>query len=93
MEKFRNDQNGVATMELLPVNYSFSMTYAFASNNKSQDLSSNPIVVFQTTNTSVQLKNSQGNLMDTGTSAILFRRLEGIRHYDKRHSDERAFAE
>ena len=54
-------------MELLPVNYSFSMTYAFASNNKAQDLSSNPIVVFQTTNTSVQLKNSQGNLMDTGT--------------------------
>ena len=64
---FGTTNNGVATMELLPINYSFSMTYAFASNNKSQDLSANPIVVFQTTNTSVQLKNSQGNLMDTGT--------------------------
>jgi len=32
------------------------MTYAYASNNKVQDLSANPIVVFQTTNTSVQLK-------------------------------------
>ena len=64
---FGTTSNGVATMELLPVNYSFSMTYAFASNNKAQDLSANPIVVFQTTNTSVQLKNSQGNLMDTGT--------------------------
>ena len=64
---FGTTTSGVATMELLPVNYSFSMTYAFASNNKSQDLSVNPIVVFQTTNASVQLKNSQGNLMDTGT--------------------------
>ena len=58
--------NGVATMELLPVNYSFRMTYAFASNDKAQDLSANPIVTFQTTNASVQLKNSQGSLMDTG---------------------------
>jgi hypothetical protein len=64
---FGTTTSGVATMELLPINYSFSMTYAFASNNKAQDLSANPIVVFQTTNTSVQLKNSQGNLMDTGT--------------------------
>jgi len=64
---FGTTTSGVATMELLPINYSFSMTYAFASNNKAQDLSTNPIVVFQTTNTSVQLKNSQGNLMDTGT--------------------------
>ncbi len=64
---FGTTTSGVATMELLPINYSFSMTYAYASNNKAQDLSANPIVVFQTTNTSVQLKNSQGNLMDTGT--------------------------
>ena len=64
---FGTTTSGIATMELLPVNYSFSMTYAYASNNKAQDLSANPIVVFQTTNTSVQLKNSQGNLIDTGT--------------------------
>jgi hypothetical protein len=43
------------------------MTYAFASNNKQQDLNSNTTVVFQTVNTTIQLKNSQGNLMDTGT--------------------------
>jgi len=64
---FGTTTSGVATMEMLPINYSFSMTYAFASNTKAQDLSVNPVVVFQTTNTSVQLKNSQGNLIDTGT--------------------------
>jgi hypothetical protein len=43
------------------------MTYAYASNTKQQDLNSNPTVVFQTVNTTVQLKNSQGSLMDIGT--------------------------
>ena len=90
---FGTTTSGVATMELLPINYSFSMTYAYASNNKAQDLSANPVVVFQTTNTSVQLKNSQGNLMDTCTVTILFRRLEDVWHYDKRCDHQRAIAE
>ncbi len=58
--------NGVATKELLPNNYSFRMTYAFASNDKQQDLSANPMVVFNTVNAAVQLQNSQGALIDTG---------------------------
>jgi hypothetical protein len=64
---FGTTVNGVATKELLPINYSFRMTYAFASIDKQQNLSVDPVVVFQTVNAAVQLKNSLGNLIDQGT--------------------------
>jgi hypothetical protein len=59
--------SGAALKELLPVSYSFRMTYAYGSIDKQQDLSTNPVVVFQTVSTSVQLQSSQGLMIDQGT--------------------------
>ncbi|MGD0339745.1 MAG: hypothetical protein ABSB78_13265 [Bacteroidota bacterium] len=64
---FGTTMNGVANKELLPINYSFRMTYAFASKDKQQDIGTNATVIFQTVSTVVQLQNSQGNLIDQGT--------------------------
>jgi hypothetical protein len=59
--------NGMASKELLANQYNFRMTYAFANKDKQQDIGTNPIIVFQTINTIVQLQNSQGISLDTGT--------------------------
>ena len=64
---FGSTVNGVASKELLPVNYSFRMTYEYGSNDKQQDINLNATVIFQTVNAEVQLQNSTGSLIDRGT--------------------------
>jgi hypothetical protein len=64
---FGTTSGGQTTRELLPYNYKFRMTYALTANEKYQDVTTNPTVVFQTKDVLVQLKNSAGQLMDPGT--------------------------
>ena len=64
---FGSTLNGTVSKELLPNNYSFRMTYAYSSNDKQQDIGTDATVIFRTVNASVQLQNSQGQLIDEGT--------------------------
>ena len=65
-QDFGTTSNGVVTKELLPVNYSFRITYNGATVSKSQNIDSSATVVFQTIPTSVQLQTSTGVSLDTG---------------------------
>ena len=63
---FGTTVNGVTTKELLPVKYTFKMSYEGGSIKKDQGIDTNTTVIFQTANVEVQLKDSQGNLLDGG---------------------------
>ncbi len=58
---------GTVKKELLPKNYNFRMAYESASNDKAQDVGTNPVITFQTTSVTAELRDSTGQLMDIGT--------------------------
>ncbi|MBI5603754.1 MAG: chitobiase/beta-hexosaminidase C-terminal domain-containing protein, partial [Deltaproteobacteria bacterium] len=59
---------GQISKELLPGSYTFSMTYAYGRQEKSQNIANDPTVIFQTKRVAVQLKDSTGTILDTGTA-------------------------
>ena len=58
--------SGEISKELLPGSYTFGMTYEGTHKEKVQNTGTDAVVVFQTVNVKIQLKNSQGNLIDSG---------------------------
>ena len=58
---FGTTLNGVAYKELLPINYSFRMTYEFVSKDKQQNLGTNPVVDFSTVLCSVKVSKASNN--------------------------------
>lgn len=60
---------GEVSKELLPGTYTFAMTYEGTINQIVQDTTANSAVVFQTVNTTVQLKDTQGNPMESGNAS------------------------
>jgi hypothetical protein len=65
-QNFGTTSNGVVTNELLPIKYTFRLTYNGATVSKAQNIDSNATVIFQTIPTSVQLQTSIGAPLDTG---------------------------
>jgi hypothetical protein len=65
-QNFGQTTNGIAEKELLPISYTFRMTYAYGSADKLQKIDSSNVVLFQTANTQVKLQDSKGAAIDTG---------------------------
>ena len=61
------DANGLVSKKLVPGVYIFSMNYAYGRQEKSQNVAVNPTVLFQTARVTVQLRDSTGTALDTGT--------------------------
>ncbi|MGA7670638.1 MAG: hypothetical protein WBW04_09460, partial [Nitrolancea sp.] len=61
--------SGKITLEMLPGTYSFAMVYQGERNQKSQNIGTNPTVVFQTEAVTIRLKDHSGNPLDGGPAS------------------------
>jgi hypothetical protein len=62
------DENGEAYKELLPTNIQFNFNYQSGYMQKKQDISVNPVVMFQTVKAKVKLIDSLGNPLSGGVA-------------------------
>ncbi|WP_204787462.1 OmpL47-type beta-barrel domain-containing protein [Paenibacillus oryzisoli] len=63
-----NTSGGEVSKEVLPSSYTFGMTYGGRYKEIVQHTGTDPVVVFQTVKVTLQLKDSQGNLLDGGVA-------------------------
>ncbi|PYI53340.1 DUF4962 domain-containing protein [Paenibacillus flagellatus] len=66
---FGTIDGGEAVKELLPGNYTYSVTYEGTTNQKSQNTAVDPVVSFQTVRAKVQLKDDGGHPLDGGLAS------------------------
>jgi protocatechuate 3,4-dioxygenase beta subunit len=61
--------DGKESMEVLPLTHRFRLTYKACTQEKQQNVSTNPTVLYQTQNVTVELKNSTNNyIIDSGAT-------------------------
>ncbi|MCZ7610165.1 MAG: hypothetical protein M5U17_08340 [Ignavibacterium sp.] len=65
---FGTTVNGVANKELLPINYSFRMTYEYVSLDKQQDISTNSTVTFSTVLCTVKVTKANGQPLSSAST-------------------------
>ena len=82
---------GEISKELLPGSYTFGMTYEGTYKEKVQNTGTDAVVVFQTVNVKVQLKDSQGNPDRQRQCEILCRKLANHRKYKRRRDSARNY--
>ena len=66
-QNYGNTSNGVVSKELLPVKYTFRLTYCGSTVNTAQNVDSNATVVFSTVLCTVNVTNSSGSLLNNAT--------------------------
>ncbi len=65
---FGPTSGGEVHRELLPASYTFALTYLGQRNTKAQDISMNPVVLFETRDVAIRLRDSSGNPLEASAT-------------------------